>query len=72
MQKLRHLPVDRGHDLIHGFNNGHSETSCVKILRHLKSYETSSDYGSALYTLVIHDFSDSVRIVDVPQRVDSI
>ena len=43
VQQLRHLIVDRGHDLIQRLDEADAETRMPEVLRHLKADESAAD-----------------------------
>ena len=68
MEQLRHLPVQRRHNLIHRFNQRDLKPRMTQIFRRFQSDESSSDDGCRFGSLFLHHGVDPISIRHRPER----
>ena len=70
VEHLRHLKVNRRHDLIESFDKRHLKARVMQVLRHLEADEPAADHRRGPQRTALHHGADLVRVGHGPQCFD--
>ena len=70
MEHLRHLEVQRGHDLVHRLEDGDVDAGFLQVFGHLEADEPAADHDGRFDLLLIDHGAEQVGVRDGPEGVD--